>query len=193
MKSIRIAIAIMFTALATPALAQWQVPNGATPYGRGGGALGFNSAGPCAAGQTIVGNPPACGPVDIVTGTSGNLPPGRIGGPINIDTGTTGKLPGNRLSSSVRVVTAAGSVTVTTADYLVIINKTVPAATIVGLPATPTAGDTYIVKDGRGDAWLNNITVTPSAGTIDGLPSYVIGIGYGGVTFVYNGTQWNVL
>ena len=151
------------------AAAQWQVPDHATPIGRGGGNQGFKSAGPCAAGVAVVGqgvtSDPACGRVNVSTGTS----------------------------KPVRVITGADPVTVTTADYLVVVNKTIGAATPVTLPASPAIGDTYIVKDGKGDAWLNAITVAPAAGTIDGAPNYVLSIGYGAITFVYNGTQWNVL
>lgn len=91
-----------------------------------------------------------------------------------------------------RVHTIAPAVTVTVNDYIVIVNKTVGAATTVNLPAGIT-GTTYIIKDGKGDATANPITVTPTAGTIDGVGSFIIGGEYRAVTFVYNGTEWNVI
>lgn len=95
--------------------------------------------------------------------------------------------------SKVRVVTAAGAVTVAITDYTIIVNKTSGAATSVNLPASPTAGDTYRIKDGKGDAATNNITITPSSGNIDGAGTYVLNKNYQSVVITYNGTQWNVI
>lgn len=89
-----------------------------------------------------------------------------------------------------RVVTAAGAVTVTAADHVVIVNKTVGAATAVNLPAG-VANTEFIIKDGKGDAAANNITITPAAGTIDGAATLVIAANYGKATLIYNGTEWN--
>lgn len=96
------------------------------------------------------------------------------------------------LFRSVRVVTAAGAITVTSTDYAVVVNKTVGAASAVALPAGVT-GQVFVIKDGKGDAGANNITITPAAGTIDGAATKVIGTNFGSVTLLYNGTQWNQL
>ena len=53
MKRVLIFAMLLFT---SPALAQWQVPDHAVPIGRGGGKVGFSSAGPGAAGVPFVGN-----------------------------------------------------------------------------------------------------------------------------------------
>lgn len=96
-------------------------------------------------------------------------------------------------SVKIRVVTAAGAVTMTNADYIVEINKTVGAATTVNLPSSPLSGDTYVIKDGKGDAAANNITVTPAAGNIDGAATYVMNVNKQAITVYYNGTQWAVI
>ena len=88
---------------------------------------------------------------------------------------------------STTVVVAAGL------DDVIVVNKTVAAATAVTLPATPTVGDQYTIKDGKGDAAGNNITVTPTAGNIDGSGTNVINSNYGFRTYIYNGTEWNVI
>lgn len=93
---------------------------------------------------------------------------------------------------TIRVVTAAGAVTVTTADNIVVVNKTVGAATTVNLPAG-TTGLSFVIKDGKGDSATNNLTITPAAGNIDGSATFILGANYGAVTVTYNGTQWNVL
>lgn len=94
---------------------------------------------------------------------------------------------------TVRVVTAAGAVTCTAADDVVIVNKTTGAATAVTLPSTPATGEQITIKDGKGDASTNNITISAAAGNIDGAASHVIDGDYGSRTFVYNGTQWNLI
>ena len=99
-------------------------------------------------------------------------------------TQTTSRIVGTR------VVTAAGAVTVATTDDIVIINKTVGAATVANLPAGVT-GRRFTIKDGKGDAAANNITITPAAGTIDGAATLIINTNFGRATVAYNGTQWN--
>ena len=91
-----------------------------------------------------------------------------------------------------RIHTIAPAVTVAVDDYIVIVNKSVGAATPVNLPAGVT-GTTYIIKDGKGDAAANNITITPAAGTIDGAANFPINTNYKAVTLVYNGNEWSVI
>lgn len=107
------------------------------------------------------------------------------GGVFNVNTAT--------IARALRMVTAAGAVTCTTADDVVIVNKTTGAATAVTLTATPATGDELTIKDGKGDSGTNVITVSPAAGTIDGQASVTIDQNYGARLFVYNGTEWNLI
>lgn len=67
-------------------------------------------------------------------------------------------------------ITAAGTVTIGATDTGVAINKTVGAATTVQLPtAASRSGLPVIVKDMKGDANTNNITVLPDAGDALGI------------------------
>lgn len=91
-----------------------------------------------------------------------------------------------------RVVTAAGAITVAATDYAVVVNKTVAAASAVALPAG-VIGQAFVIKDGKGDAAANNITITPAAGTIDSAATLVISANYGVARLLYNGTEWNVV
>ncbi len=101
------------------------------------------------------------------------------------------------LSVPIRVVTAAGPVTVSPAtDYLIVIDKTTPAPTTVSYTCTP--GFTLLVKDGAGNDAANAITLTPSSGTIDGSASFVMNASAAGappyeargVTCDANGNSW---
>lgn len=71
-------------------------------------------------------------------------------------------------------------------------NPSVAAAVYLQLPAASaaTAYYDYVVKDAKGDAGTNNITITTAGGTIDGSASYVISANYGTVHFITDGTEW---
>lgn len=103
----------------------------------------------------------------------------------------TGVLPwANLAKSPVRTITAAGTITVTTADEIICVNKTTGAATPVSLQSSPATGFVLTVKDCKGDAATNNITMTPNSGNIDGSANYAIITNYGYWRGFYNGTQW---
>jgi hypothetical protein len=68
-------------------------------------------------------------------------------------------------SRTQRTVTAAGAVTVTADDTdIIIINKTVGAATAVTLPLSAGRTKPVMIVDGKGDANTNNITISPQTG-----------------------------
>ena len=75
------------------------------------------------------------------------------------------------ISSIYRTITVAGDVTVLPSDVTILMDKTVGAATNIFLPASSTRlGTSLTIKDYKGDANTNNITLVPAAGeTIDGL------------------------
>lgn len=82
-----------------------------------------------------------------------------------------------------RVHTAAGNAVVAAADQCVIVNKTIGEATTVEIPAAADRnGVDVMIKDGKGDADVNNITPSfDAAETCDGLSgsSLVITTPYG--------------
>lgn len=99
--------------------------------------------------------------VRVYTGASGaptfEAPLHRYVG-IGLNSG--GDTAGSRVK---RTVTAAGAVTADPDDDIIIINKTVGAATTVNVNwATRTRPLTIV--DGKGDANTNNITIVPSTG-----------------------------
>lgn len=68
-----------------------------------------------------------------------------------------------------------------------------PVAVAVTLPVG-VLGQSFTIKDGLGLASpVAPITITPTAGTIDGAATAVINVPYGSLTVVYNGTQWLIL
>lgn len=99
---------------------------------------------------------------------------------------------------AVRVVTAAGDVTVdSSTDDIVIVKKTSGAATGVTLPSAGDRSQYRPIKivDGKLDAATNNITITPSgAETIVGLSTYVISFDGGSVELwpLPDGTAWYI-
>jgi hypothetical protein len=74
-------------------------------------------------------------------------------------------------------------------DYIILVS--VNEESTVTLPSSPI-GTVYIVKDSSGNATINPISVTTTA-LIDGAISAVINSNYDSLTFVYNGTDWNIV
>lgn len=91
--------------------------------------------------------------------------------------------------SAVRVITS-GDATVTNTDHVIIINKTTGSATNVILPTSPSGNPSFIIKDGKGDAAINNITLL---GTIDGVNNLVMSLAYESITLTWNGSSWSII
>lgn len=91
------------------------------------------------------------------------------------------------------VKTSSGGYTVLPSDTVIVINKSVAATTTVTLEASPATGRVIIVKDGKGDAASNNVTISGNGKNIDGSATLVISSNYGVSRLVYNGTQWSII
>lgn len=90
-------------------------------------------------------------------------------------------------------VTTPGAYPYTVIDTDALIKVDTSLARGITLPASPSTGQRHIIKDTVGSAATNNITVTPSAGNVDGAATYTINIDYGSATFVYSGSEWSVV
>lgn len=121
--------------------------------------------------------------IDAPTGGTTNNYAARLNGLVQMSAGQI---------AAIRVVTAGGAVTVSATDYTVVINKTSGAATAVSLPTPSTAntGQVFRIKDGKGDAGTNNITITPVSGLIDGVSNYVIATNKDYVTVQSDGSNY---
>jgi hypothetical protein len=96
---------------------------------------------------------------------------------------------------SEREITAAGAVTVTNSDAdVILINKTVGAATAVSLPDPSTTTKPVRIVDRKYDANTNNITITSAGASkkIMGGTSYIIDSNGGSITLtpLSDGTGW---
>ena len=65
-------------------------------------------------------------------------------------------------------------------------------AITINLPeiSTVAAGSTLFIKDSLGQSPVNNITVSPSSGTIEGLGSVVLDNAYSGIFIYSDGSRW---
>jgi hypothetical protein len=118
----------------------------------------------------------------IIIGAEG--PPGPPGPP-----GPQGE-PGSPSPVPVTIVEETPYLALST-DYALDVNVDAPA-TIV-LPVSPV-GTVFIVKDIDGDADINTITIlSAGASLIDGAASATIDAPYGSLTFIFNGTDWNIV
>jgi hypothetical protein len=79
------------------------------------------------------------------------------------------------------------------ADDVISVQVPGPVAVAVTLPVG-VLGASFTIKDGLGLASpATPITITPTAGTIDGAPAAVINAPFGSLTFVYDGVQWLII
>lgn len=90
-----------------------------------------------------------------------------------------------------KVTLSTGNYTLTSADYAVIVSALFSNS--VTLPTSPMNGQTFVIKDGSGNAQSNNITINGNGKTIDGNSTILLRNNYASFTLSYNGTQWSVL
>ena len=96
---------------------------------------------------------------------------------------------------AIRVITASGAVTAAASDGTIKLKKTASEATAVTLEASPPAGTTHVITDGKGDAATNNITISPAGGqTINGASSLIISVNRGSYTLQFDGvSDWSII
>ncbi len=63
----------------------------------------------------------------------------------------------------------------------------------VNLPASPTQSNLVTIKDKKGDAATNNITIQGNGKLIDGVSSILINKNNQSYTLKYDGTDWNII
>ena len=127
-------------------------------------------------------------PVTVITAVGGSVGTACAPGTISFVWSDGTNVYPAAASTPIRILTAGASTSLTVRDSVLIVNKSSGSATAVTLPA---GGGYFTIKDGKGDAATNNITI--SGVNIDGAASYIIRTNYGSVTLTYNGTQYNIL
>jgi hypothetical protein len=70
------------------------------------------------------------------------------------------------------------------------VNKTVASPTAIVLPSTPTQGMQISVKDRKGDASTNPITVNGNGKNIDGASTFLMNFNHQSATLYYGDTEW---
>jgi hypothetical protein len=101
-------------------------------------------------------------------------------------------------SSSVTGRVAVATTTpwaVLTIDGMVLVNLTVAGASHIDLPAVPTNNLVIMIKDAKGDAAVNNITIHGNGKTIDSNPSVLVTANYDYIKVLYNSSlgEWSVI
>jgi hypothetical protein len=88
------------------------------------------------------------------------------------------------------------NVIIITGDYSIELTDTVisvgsiSGTVNVTLPNNPTVGQTFVIKDGRGNAATHNITINGNGNMIDGASTYIIAVNYESVTAVWDSGMW---
>ena len=101
----------------------------------------------------------------------------------------------NTLNRNRNVTTTSTSYTALQIDDIIEVTSTAAPRTITLPTATSTGvntniGKVYVIKDTSGGAGTNNITITPTSGTIDGVASVAITTNYGSMFVCSDGVAW---
>ncbi len=94
-----------------------------------------------------------------------------------------------QMSGQFKTITGT-SATLTHLDSLVFTNCSTSSAVTLTLPSGAVTGQVLTIKDIKGDAASNNVTIS---GTIDGAAGLVINSNYGVKRVVYTGSAWVTL
>lgn len=90
-------------------------------------------------------------------------------------------------------LTKATNYTLLPTDFKILVDSTSAALTMTLPTAASVTGQTYIIKDWKGQSATHNITiVTTSSQTIDGATSIVMATNYEGVEVTSDGANWSV-
>ena len=95
---------------------------------------------------------------------------------------------GRRLATNVRTA----NYTVQTTDEVIIVG-TLSSSITITLPTSPTAGDTYTVKDQAGGTAINNVIISGNGNNIDGASTYTMNTNYESVTVVFANGSWSII
>jgi len=115
------------------------------------------------------------------------------GGNLSNVTLTDVTINGVTTARSETIITAPGNYAALPADYVITINKITPEITTVTLPASPSTSQSYIIKDGAGNAASFPITIDGNGKTVDGQTTQILDIDYESAELIFNGTEWNVI
>lgn len=91
------------------------------------------------------------------------------------------------------VVSAGATVVLNGTNEKVIVRKTIGSHTQILVPADFAIGQVITIKDGKGDAAVNNIDVVPSSGTIDGNVRVTLANNYQSLSIAWDGTVWSII
>ncbi|NOG70502.1 hypothetical protein [Roseicella sp. DB1501] len=139
------------------------------------------------AGGAVSGSPP------VADGLNVSAPTGAISNFAIRATGPSSFQGGLQFTRT--TVTTGASYTVLANDYGILVNKGTGSATTINIPTCTTGGtiDGRILRiaDEKGDAATNNITITPTSGTVQNAASLAISANYGKAILQCDGASGN--
>lgn len=130
-------------------------------------------------------------------------------------TGTTPVLATLTAGNGISITNGAGSITIASSGssffnvtsvnhgvspYTVLMTDEFLAVDVSGgvvtikLPNAPTTGQVWTIKDSKGQAFTNNITVTTVGGavTIDGSTSFTMNTNFASISVIFDGTSYEI-
>lgn len=101
---------------------------------------------------------------------------------------------GSSILTTTQVTNAASPYTVLATDEVILVNSTAGAVTIK-LPNAPSTGRVIYIKDWKGQALTNAISITTVGGavTIDGVTTYTQNITYQSTEVIFDGSNYSII
>lgn len=90
-------------------------------------------------------------------------------------------------------VVNAGPYAAQNTDFVIVVDKTVPEATTITLPAVPSASQSFIIKDGANNAASFPITISGNGNNIDDAANYVIAANSGAIEVFWGDNKWQII
>lgn len=124
--------------------------------------------------------------VEIPSGGSGSVGPTGATGPQG-EIGPTGPSGGGGGSYSI----GTSAISITMSSDVLLVDTSISSITVTLPTAVGLSGETRIIKDKSGNAYINNVIVTPDGSeTIDGTASVTMDINSESITLLSDGADW---
>jgi len=90
------------------------------------------------------------------------------------------------------IIVTENSYTTQRENVFILVNPTVAAPTTISLHTDAYVGQIIVIKDLKGDAFTNNITINATPNLIDGLTGFILTQNKQSIQLMWSGSEWSI-